>query len=418
MPAGLYFLMQPCRVHAPGPPAMTTELLLKKDQERRLRAGHCWVYSNEVDTARTPLKDLAPGEPVALVSQRGQWLGWGYANPHSLICARLVSRHREHPLDRSLLVHRLKIALGLRERLYAEPYYRLVFGEADGLPGLVVDRYGDLLVVQITTAGMERQRQAVVEALDKVLHPAAILLRNDGAARALEGLEPYVEEALGTVPDQVEVREAGLSFTVSPVEGQKTGWFFDQAANRDRLIKYVAGKRVLDVFSYVGAWGVRAAVAGAAAVSCVDSSQRALDGVLANARRNGVAERVRVQRADAFTALRDLKAEGERFDVVVLDPPAFIKRRKDLKEGTLAYRRLNEAALGLLERDGLLMTASCSFHMERDSLLRVAQQAARHGDRSLQLLEEGQQGPDHPVHPAIPETAYLKALYLRVLPTF
>ncbi len=371
-----------------------------------------------MDTARTPLKDLAPGAPVALVSHRGQWLGWGYANPHSLICARLVSRDPEHPLDRSLLVHRVNIALGLRARLYAEPWYRLVFGEADGLPGLVVDRYGDLLVVQLTTAGMERQREAVVEALQQVLRPRAILLRNDSSARELEGLELYNEEVYGTVPEAVEVREGGLSFGVSLIEGQKTGWFYDQAANRDRLLKYVAGKRVLDVCSYVGAWGLRAAAAGATAVTCVDASQAALDGVQANAARNGLADRVQVRRGDAFTALKELKVQGERYDIVVLDPPAFIKRRKDLKEGTLAYRRLNEAALVLLERDGLLATASCSFHMDRDSLLRVVQQAARHADRSLQLLEQGQQGPDHPVHPAITETAYLKAFYLRVLPTF
>jgi 23S rRNA (cytosine1962-C5)-methyltransferase len=315
-------------------------------------------------------------------------------------------------------VHRFKIALGLRERLYADPYYRLVFGEADGLPGLVVDRYGELLVVQITTAGMERQREAIVEALHKVLRPQAILLRNDSPARELEGLELYNEEVLGTLPAQAEVREGGLSFGVSLLEGQKTGWFFDQAANRGRLLKYVAGQRVLDVCSYVGGWGVRAAAAGAAAVTCVDASQRALDAVLENAARNGVGDSVQVHRGDAFVALKDLKAQGERYDLVVLDPPAFIKRKKDLKEGTLAYRRLNEAALSVLQRDGLLVTASCSFHMDRDSLLRVVQQAGRHLDRSLQLLEQGEQGPDHPIHPAIPETSYLKAFYLRVLPSF
>ncbi|MEZ5557673.1 MAG: class I SAM-dependent rRNA methyltransferase [Pseudomonadales bacterium] len=397
---------------------MTIELVLNKDQDRRLRAGHCWVYSNEVDTVRSSLKALAPGEPVAVVSQRGQWLGWGYANPHSLICARVVSRDHDHPLDQSLLVHRLNVALGLRQRLYAAPFYRLVYGESDGLPGLVVDRYGDLLVVQITTAGMERLREEIVAALQKVLSPRGILLRNDGAARALEGLDAYVETAAGTVPDCVEVREGDQRFEVSLTEGQKTGWFFDQAANRERLLKYVPGRRVLDVFCYVGGWGVRAASAGAEQVLCVDSSARALEFAAGNAERNGVSDRVATERGDAFSVLKALKAQGERFDVVVLDPPAFIKRRKDVKEGTLAYRRLNDAALGLLSRDGLLVSASCSYHMGRDDLLRVAQQAARHGDRSLQLLEEGQQAPDHPVHPAIAETAYLKAFYLRVLPTF
>jgi 23S rRNA (cytosine1962-C5)-methyltransferase len=397
---------------------MATELRLNKGADRRLRAGHCWVYSNEVDTGATPLAGLEPGTPVEVLDHGGRWLGHGYANPHSLICARVVSRDRAHPLDRSLLVHRLNIALASRERLFGDPCYRLVYGEADGLPGLIVDRYAEHLVVQLTTAGMERERAAVVEALERVLKPRGILLRNDAAGRELEGLERYVEVAAGEVPGELEVRERGAVFGVDPFGGQKTGWFFDQAANRDALGRYVGERRVLDVFSYVGAWGVRAALQGARSVTCVDASAAALEAVAANAHRNDVAERVQTLRGDAFAVLRELRAAGERFDVVVLDPPAFVKRKKDLREGTLAYRRINEAALGLLERDGVLVTASCSYHMDRDGLLRTVQQAGRHLNRSLQLLQEGHQGPDHPVHPAIPETAYLKAFFLRVLPGF
>ncbi len=394
----------------------TPVLRLKPHQDRRLRAGHLWVYSNEIDTDATPLKGLAPGEPVVIENARGRFIGHAYANPHSLICARITSRDRAHPLDRSLLVHRMKIALALRERRYPEPFYRLVFGEADGLPGLVVDRYGEHLVAQIGTAGMEARREDIVAALRKVLSPESILWRNDSAVRELEGLARYVEVAHGQVPERLTVEEGGCRFEVSPFEGQKTGWFFDQAANRDRLMPQILGKRVLDVCSYVGAWGVRAAHAGASEVVCVDASARALQGVRENARHNRVADRVSVLQGDAFETLRALKSAGERFDVVVLDPPAFIKRRKDMKEGSLAYRRLNEAGMSLVTRDGLLVTASCSSHMTGEHLMRVVQQAARHGDRYLQLLETGQQGPDHPVHPAIPETAYLKALYLRVLP--
>ena len=393
-------------------------LKLKKDQDRRLRAGHCWIYSNEVDIAQTPLKDLAPGQAVDVVSHRGKWLGSGYVNPNTLICARLVSRDQAHPLDQSLLVHRIKIALGLREALYPGPFYRLVFGEADGLPGLIVDRYDDQLVVQLTTAGMDALREDVVAALDKVLKPSVILLRNDVASRTTEGLEQVIEVAKGTVPERTTVIEGGARFEVSLSEGQKTGWFYDQAANRDRLMKYVAGKRVLDVCSYVGAWGVRAALGGAESVTCVDVSARALEQVEANAALNGVADKVRIAQGDAFVTLKELRQAGEHFDVIVVDPPAFIKRKKDIKEGTLAYRRLNEVAMSLLSRDGLLMSASCSFHMDRDALLHTLQLGARHVDRSLQLLEYGQQGPDHPIHPAIMETAYLKAYYLRVLPTF
>jgi 23S rRNA (cytosine1962-C5)-methyltransferase len=395
---------------------VSQQLVLKKDQDRRLRAGHCWIYSNEVDTVRTPLKDLPPGESVGVLSSRGNWIGWAYVNPHSLICARMVSR--DHPLGYALIESRLEAALALRQRLYAEPYYRLAFGEADGLPGLVVDRYGDVLAVQISTAGMDRHTGAIVDALKRLLQPRAVVLRNDNASRTLEGLTTQIETVLGEVPETIEVREGGASFLVSLLEGQKTGWFFDQAGNRDRLLKYVAGRRVLDVFSYVGAWGIRAALAGARAVTAIDSSERALQGVTDNAARNDVADRVSTRRGDAFGILKSMKQSGERFDVIVLDPPAFIKRRKDMKEGTLAYRRINEAALELLDADGLLVTASCSFHMASEELLRVAQQAGRATNRMLQLLEQGQQGPDHPVHPAIPETAYLKAFFLRALPAF
>lgn len=396
---------------------MTDLLRLAKNQDRRLRAGHLWIYSNEVDTAATPLKGFEPGQVVNVENAQGRWLGLAYVNPGSLICARLITRNRGVALDGSLLVHRIKVALSLRERLYDRPYYRLLFGEADGVPGLVVDRYGDYLVVQITTAGMERLKDALVEALVKVLRPTAVLMRNDGGVRELEGLERYVELVYGELPDRILVEEAACRFEISPGDGQKTGWFYDQAANRDQFMRYVEGRRVLDVCSYVGAWSVRAAKSGAQAVTAVDASAQALQQLQANAEINGVGDRVEVLQGDAFQVLRELRSARERFDVVVLDPPAFIKRKKDLKEGTLAYRRLNEAALGLLDRDGILVTASCSFHMQGDQLLRTVQQAARHSDRGLQLLQQGQQSPDHPIHPAIPETAYLKAFYLRVLPT-
>lgn len=392
-------------------------LRLRKDQDRRLRAGHLWVYSNEVDTDTTPFDQFEPGQVVDVENAQGKWQGLAYVNPNSLICARLVTRQRDVALDGSLFVHRIKVALALRERLYRAPYYRLLFGEGDALPGVVVDRYGEYLVVQITTAGIEAQRDALVAALVKVLRPAGILLRNDTPSREPEGLSRYVELAQGDVPDLLQVEEGGCRFEVSATEGQKTGWFFDQAANRDAFTALVKGRRVLDVCSYVGAWSVRAADAGARAVTAIDASAPALAQLMDNVRLNGQAARIDAIQADAFEALRDLRAARERFDVIVLDPPAFIKRRKDMHAGTLAYRRLNEAALGLLERDGLLISASCSFHLAADALLKTIQQAARHSDRSLQVLRRGYQGPDHPLHPAIPETGYLKALTMRVLPT-
>jgi 23S rRNA (cytosine1962-C5)-methyltransferase len=393
-------------------------LLLNKNQDKRLRSGHCWIYSNEIDTAKTPLQGLQPGEPVAVLDHRELFIGFGYVNPHSLICVRLMSRDQAYPINESLIVHRLNIALALRQRLYPAPFYRAVFGESDGLPGLVIDRYGDYLVLQFTTAGMDALRDTLLAAVERVFRPKGVLLRNDSAIRELEGLPRQVELAAGILPERLELTEGGCRFQVSPHDGQKTGWFFDQADNRSRLLPFVRDRRVLDLFSYVGGWAVRCAQAGAQAVTCVDSSAQALDLAQENAQINGMEKRIDVVRGDAFEVLRQLKEAGERYDIVLVDPPAFIKRRKDQKQGELAYRRINQAAMQLLGRDGLLVSSSCSHHMAHNNLLQVINQAGRHLDRSLQLLQSGTQGPDHPVHPAIPESAYLKCFSLRVLPRF
>ena len=391
-------------------------LRLKKNEERRLRAGHLWVYSNEVDTGQTPLKGFQPGQQVQVQGHNGKPLGNAYINPGSLVCARLFSRDSQYVLDRSLLVHRLKVALSLRQRLFAEPFYRLVYGESDGLPGLVIDRYGDCYVLQCTTAGMDLVRDQIIEALEKVLKPRAIVLRFDTAMRKLEGLELY-QEVIGDLPQAVQVSENGLAFSVSLAEGQKTGWFYDQRMNRGRLADYVRGLRVLDVYSYVGAWGVQAAAAGAGEVICVDSSAAALEQVQHNAAANGLTEQVATLQGDAFEALAELRNAQERFDVVVLDPPAFIKRKKDSKAGEQAYHRLNQLGMRVLKKDGILVSASCSHHMGESAFQKMLLQSSRHLDRNLQILERGHQGPDHPVHPAIPETAYLKTLFCRVLPS-
>lgn len=390
-------------------------LYLKKNEERRLRGGHLWVYSNEVDIKRSPLATFTPGEQAVVIANDGKPLGTAYINPHSLICARMVSRSTKQLLDQSLLVHRIKVALSLRERLFNKPYYRLVYGESDFLPGLVVDRFGDVLVVQLNTAGMEQLRDEVVAALDKVLKPQAVLLRNDSSVRQQEGMESYIETALGEVPELVEIEENHTRFEVPLLSGQKTGWFYDHRLNRERVQQLAGGLRVLDVFSYIGGWGVAAAQAGASEVVCVDSSAQALDMVERNAMLNGVSEKVQGIEGDAFDALKALRAEREKFDLVIVDPPAFIKRRKDAKKGVEAYRRLNQAAMQLLGKDGLLVSASCSYHLQRDVLRDLMQQSARHLDRNLQIFGQGHQGPDHPVHPAIVETDYIKCLFTRVV---
>ncbi|WP_079203673.1 class I SAM-dependent rRNA methyltransferase [Pseudomonas sp. CC6-YY-74] len=391
-------------------------LRLKANADRRLRAGHLWVYSNEIDVAATPLHGFAAGDQAILEAAGGKPLGVVAMSPNNLICARLLSRDVKHVLDKSLLVHRIKVALSLRERLFDQPCYRLVFGDSDLLPGLVVDRFFDILVVQLASATMERHKDEVLAALIQVIKPSGILLKNDSAARDAEGLERYVDTVFGVVPEWVALEENGVKFEAPVIEGQKTGWFFDHRMNRARLAPYVKGKRVLDLFSYIGGWGVQAAAFGATEVMCVDASAFALDGVERNAALNGLSEQVACIEGDVFAALKELKNAEERFDVVIADPPAFIKRKKDLKNGEAAYRRLNEAAMRLLNKDGILVSASCSMHLPEDDLQNILLTSARHLDRNIQLLERGGQGPDHPVHPAIAETRYIKSLTCRLLP--
>ncbi len=388
-------------------------LVLKKNEERRLQAGHLWVFSNEVDTRKSALKERMPGDLVVVQSAAGKVLGTAYFNPNTLICARLVSRRGNARLDGELLRRRLLTALELRERLFAQPWYRLVFGESDGLPGLVVDRYGDVLVCQITTAGMERVRDTLIEVLQDCLQPGGILLRDDSPMRALEGLAQG-SVAIGTLPDTVQLEEGGVSFQVPLGGGQKTGWFYDQRSNRLAMHKYVPGQRVLDVFSYVGAWGLQAARAGAVEVICVDSSAPALAALQQSARDNGLSA-VGVEAGDAFAVLQVMRDAERRFDVVIVDPPAFIKRRKDIRQGEQGYARLNNLAVELLAPGGILISCSCSMHLAESRLQQILLQAASRRSRQMQILERGFQCMDHPVHPAIAETAYLKAMVCRVL---
>lgn len=390
-------------------------LVLRRNEDRRIRSGHCWVYSNEIDTDASPLRAFQPGDQARLMAASGRPLGVVTVNPHALICARLLCRESSSPLGAEFLHQRIAAALALRERLFPDgPYYRLVYGDSDGLPGLVVDRFGDRLVVQIGTAGMERLLPEIVEALVSLLAPAGILLRNDGSARTMEQLPSSVQVIHGEVPARIALEENGARFEIEPHTGQKTGWFFDHRPGRSRLAALARGCRVLDVFSYVGAWGVHAACAGAGHVTCVDSSAPALALARDNAALNGVESRMEFRCGQALETLQSLAAEGARFDAVVLDPPAFIKRRKDQKAGEHAYQKLNRAAMDVLTDDALLFSASCSMHLPEQGLVDIVRAAAISAGRTLRVLEFTGQGADHPVHPAIPETRYLKTLVLHV----
>jgi len=390
-------------------------LYLKKNEEKRIKNGHLWIYSNEIDTQRSPLASFSAGELVNIVQSTGKSLGVGYINPNNLLCARLLNRSSDQPIDKSFFVHKFNIALSLRQRLFDKPFYRLVYGESDELPGLIVDRFGEHLVVQVTTAGMENFTQEISEALQKVCKPTSILFRNDTNARTAESLDRENRQGFGETPKAITIEENQTAFTIHPHDGQKTGWFYDHRQSRQQINRYVQGKRVLDVFAYIGAFGIQALKHGAAECWSIDISAKALDELEQNAELNHCAERLTCVEGDALTALKQLKQNDERFDVIIVDPPAFIKRKKDHKAGLNAYRKINEAAMRLLSRDGILLSASCSMHLKEHELQDVLRAAGRHLDKRVQIIEQCHQGPDHPIHPAIQETRYIKGFICRVL---
>ncbi len=387
-------------------------LYLKKNHEKRLQAGHPWIFSNEIDVARSPLSAFQAGERVQVLGQDGRHLGSAYLNPKTLLAGRVYSWHKNQPLDADFLKSRLEEALHWREQLIPAPYYRLVFGEGDGLPGLIIDRFGAYLVLQITTAGMELAKDLLIEVLVELLQPEGILLRNDHGYRETEGLPTGIETAYGNIPETTEIIENGLHFEVPLLQGQKTGWFYDQRQNRARLHPYVKNARVLDVCAYLGSFTVHACAYGASSVLAVDSSQFACEQTLKNAALNGFGDRVQTRCEDAFDALKALQAEAP-FDVVLIDPPAFIKKKKDLPAGQRAYQKLNQLALACLKPGGILFSSSCSMHLSDQDLQSVIQAAAVAQKSPVQILDYGQQAADHPVHPAIPETHYLKTFVCR-----
>jgi len=387
-----------------------SELFLLPRADRRVRLGHAWVFSNEVDIARSPLTAFSPGEITVVRDAFGKPVGTAYVNPGALICARILTSDAKAVIDREWWAARFRRAVELRERVYPSAHYRAVYGESDGCPGLVVDRYGDVLVAQLNTAGIVRMRSDIVDALQSALKPRGILLRSAGSVRQIEGIDEF-DEAIGEVPDAADVEEDNATFSAPLRKGQKTGYFFDQRDNRSRLARYVRGRSVLDMYSYIGSWGVRAARFGASEVTCSDSSELALEYAGENAKRNGVAIEMRL--GDALSVLSEYAAAGRRFDVVIVDPPALIKRRKDVPAGQAHYERLNRLALSVLAPGGILVSCSCSHHLEPVMLQRAILGAAKDAGRRAQILEKHAHAPDHPIHPAMPETEYLKAFFVR-----
>jgi 23S rRNA (cytosine1962-C5)-methyltransferase len=382
---------------------------LKPREGRRALAGAPWIFSNEiVMDART--KGLAPGTLVNVARDGGVTLGTGYFNPKSLIAVRLLDSVPDAEIGDAFFASHFAHALARRAAFFPEHFYRLVHAEGDGLSGLTIDRFDDLCVVQVTTAGMEKLTVPMLAALDEVVAPKHVILRNDTPSRALEGLEPYVRAARGEIPVRLAVAENGARYFADPAGGQKTGWYYDQRDNRAFLAKLAPGRTVLDCYCYTGGFAILGAKSGAPEVVGIDSSVPALALAQEAAAAKGIAPRCKFIKAEVFEELERLAATGETFDIVIADPPPFVKSRKDLEAGARAYRKLARLAASITAANGYLLLASCSHNMPRERFEQeCAIGIARAGRRGAMIREAGA-GPDHPIHPMLPETAYLKTL--------
>ncbi len=389
------------------------QVKLQRGADKRVKNGHPWIFSNEIAEISG---ERQPGETAEVFSAGGEYVGTGYYNPQSLIAVRLLATKGEDIDSGAFFRQRILKALEYRHSRYPGwDTFRVVHGEGDFLPGLVVDKYGDYLSVQFLTRGIERRRDLVVGALLDIFAPKGIAGRNDVAVRNLEGLEEKVEVLYGEIPAAVEVNEHALRFLVNILEGQKTGHFLDQKENHQILEKICAGRQVLDCFCYTGSWAIHAGAYGAASVTGIDSSEKAVSIGKENASLNGLSDKISFEASDAFERLRSLKSERKYFDVVILDPPAFIKSRRLVKEGVKGYLTINRRGIDILADGGYLVTCSCSHHMGAEMFREMLVKAALQSGREMRLIETRSQAPDHPVLLSVPETEYLKCFVLQAV---
>jgi len=388
-------------------------VLLKAGEDRRVRSGHPWAFSNEI-LMDAETKALPAGSLVVMRAPGGQAIGVATFNPHSLIAARMLTSNPEANIDALFFGRRIAQAVALRDKLIGVPYYRLIHAEADGLPSVIVDRFGDALVVQINSAGMDALTPVLLEALEAELSPKTIVLKNDSPVRELEGLKREVTVVKGS-EGAIELIENGAKFVADLSGGQKTGWFYDQRDNRRFMAGLSKGATVLDTYCYSGGFGVLAAKEGAKAVTCIDRSASALDPARQAAKLNGVEDIVSFEKSEVFEALEKLGGtHARKFGVVICDPPAFVKSRKDLKVGVQGYRKLVRLASPLVARGGFLFVASCSHLVDPPVFADQVRRGLRDSERVGRILRTSGAALDHPVHPGLPETAYLKALTLQL----
>ena len=383
--------------------------ILRPTREARVRSGHPWVFLSDIEKAQG---EFEPGDVVNVESSKGTFLGQAFYNPNSQIALRMLT-YRDEKVDKEFFKNRIKTAWEYRQRFCDINSCRLVFSESDFLPGLIVDKFADTLVIQSLSLGIEKWKDAIVESLVETCSPTGIYERSDVPVRRLEGMEQTTGLLYGEVPERVEMTENGIRFLVDVIHGQKTGFFLDQKENRREVMRLCEGARVLDCFTHNGSFALHAAKAGAASVLGVDISEEAVEVARENARINGLTN-VEFEAHNCFDHLRELTDAKEKYDVVILDPPAFTKTRAQVESALRGYKEINLRGLKLVRNGGFLVSCSCSQHVSEDKFVEVINTAARDSKKRLRFVELRSQGHDHPVLPASPETRYLKCAIIQV----
>ncbi len=376
----------------------------------RILSGHLWVFSNEL--AESP-KRYEPGSLLELKDRAGNFLGIGYVNPHSLICIRILTRQKEE-INEAFFRTRITDALAYRKRFMPQAgSFRVVYSESDLLPGLIVDKYEDCLSIQFLTLGIEKWSDCILKILDEIFSPRVIALRNDSQVRSLENLPAEKKIVKGSLERLPVIRDKTTLIEIDPMSGQKTGFFLDQAENRNAFAAMAGPGIGLDLFCYSGAWSLKMAEHGAT-VTGVDSSEQAVGLASRNAGLNNLADRCSFVKADVFGFIKDALSKKQLYDFIVLDPPAFVKSKSKVKEALRGYRELNASCLSLLKKHGLLATSSCSHHIDRETFMGMLRSSVRDAGRNARIIEIRSQSNDHPISVAVPETEYLKCLFLEV----